>query len=537
MIDLRNILKHKRASQDDSSGRAQLLEVPVPTGRDAIIGRTIAIVPGAYSVRMATVSHRGSHRTVLDVREVPIPEDRTEPADRRLFVQQAIGAYLGQFGGRSVSVRLAVSGKETAFRSFFMPLLKSHDLRDAVHLEATRQLPFPAGDCTLDYRPVARIVSGDQTRYKVALFAATNRRVAEAQQPFVELGETVDAIYHSHDVVGQILPSLPDFKPDQAYTILSIGQHSAEIAFYRGSTLEFFHQTNTGSDMAGDLTDATRREFFAETLATDIQTSFDFFSGQHASSSMPVIHVCGLPAGDDDLMADLAERVGMPCQHLRIETMHGISFASDDIRREALTLFPVVAAALNNCHTANLLPEPTRAALQKRRVDTIGRIVMAATVVLLAGGWMALHRHAQIDQQQAISLKEQVSLIENSEAYRAFQQLQVQLRAGREYIKRTEKQPSYLGLNLKEMSYLVPKNLRLTRYDITTDSTAQATDNLRLYGVVISDDIPPEVTLAEFVERLSASPYYDKVEVERHVKRERDGVFTIDFQLVMRGVV
>jgi len=535
MIDLANILKRKRTTNEAPSGNTHLVEVLLPTRRDALIGRTIAIVPGDDSIRMATVSHRGSHRTVLDVREVLMPDDRI--ADSRQFAQEAIATYLARFGGRSVSVRLAVSGKETAFRSFFMPLLKSKDLRDAVHLEAARQLPFPAGDCTLDFRPVARIVSGDQTRYKVALYAATNKRISRAREPLADLGETVDAIYHSHDVVGQILPSLPEFKPDQAYTILSIGRHSAEIAFYQGSSLEFFHQTNTGWDMAGDPTDATRREFFAETLATDIQTSFDYFSGQYASSSMPVIHVCGLPAGDERLMTELAERVGMQCQRLPIDSMRGIGFASDDIQRDALMLFPVVAAALNNSRSANLLPESARVALQKRRVDTIGRIVIAATVVLLAGGWIALHRHAEIDRQRAISLKEQVNLIENSEAYRAFQQLQGQLNAGREYIRKTEKQPSYLGLNLKEMSYLVPKNLRLTRYDITTDSIAQATDNLRLYGVVVSDDIPPEVTLAEFVERLSASPYYENVEVERHVKRERDGVFTIDFQLVMRGIV
>ena len=46
-----------------------------------------------------------------------------------------------------------------------------------------------------------------------------------------------------------LLPSLSDFDPSRAYTLVYIGEHGSEVAFYRGATLEFFHQSSAGTAM------------------------------------------------------------------------------------------------------------------------------------------------------------------------------------------------------------------------------------------------------------------------------------------------
>ncbi len=535
MIDVRNIVRPKPKAE--APEHSQVIEKPIACRRSPLVGRVIAFGIDDGAVRMATVRHLGPRRKVLDVREVPIPEGSEDPSQRKPAVQKAISQYLDQFGTRTTTVRAALSGKETAFRTFLMPLLGSKDLDAAVRFEAARQLPFPVDDCHIGFRPVLRVTSGDQSRYKMALYAATRRRIRRLLQPFEDLGVRVEAIHHSHDMIGQLLPTLPDYDASRAYTILTIGSHSSELAFYRGSRLEFFHHTNSGAAMAGEQVDATRLEYFAETLATDIQTSFDYFAGQQSGSATPVIQVCGRLAENDAFIEDLQERVGMRCERFPVESLRGVAYRGEDTKPEAAKLLSVVAAALNVESSADLLPPKDREVLRNRRVDVLGRAAVVALAVILAGGWGMVNQRAAVAKVRAAAVQRQVAVSESSDAYQTVQRLKGRLAATAAYVQKAEKQPTYLALNLKELSHLVLKDLRLTRYDLTGVTTGGQPGDLRMHGVVTSNDIPPEVTLADFVERLAASSFYDSVQVERYVKRERDGAFTIEFQLLMRGLI
>ncbi|MBU2652468.1 MAG: pilus assembly protein PilM, partial [Bacteroidetes bacterium] len=376
MISVKNILRRK--AEGGSPDRSRLVETRIAARTSPLIGRTIAFVVGETAIRMATVRHLGWRRTVLDVREQPVPADEADGAVRRQAIQKTIGEYLKTFGHRGTQVRVAVSGQETAFRTFLMPVLKHSDLKAAVQIEAARQLPFPLTECNIDFRPAFKLESSGQSRYKVALYAATQRRIRQVLQPFDDLKVTVGSVCHSHEVVGKILPSLPDYDPVQAYTVLTIGSQSSEIAFYHGSTLEFYHHTNTGGKLAGDLSDPTRRSFFVETLSTDIQTSFDYFAGQRATSSTPIIHLCGQLAGNEAFVAELQERTGLICQRFPIESLKGIQFANENAKAEAVVFLPVVAAALNSRRVADLLPIQDRIAVRNRRIDLFGRAAVAA---------------------------------------------------------------------------------------------------------------------------------------------------------------
>ena len=65
----------------------------------------------------------------------------------------------------------------------------------------------------------------------------------------------------------------------------------------------------------------------------------------------------------------------------------------------------------------------------------------------------------------------------------------------------------------------------------------EAEENLRIQGIAGSGQVPPELAVAEFIERLNTSGFFEDVKVERHVKRRIDGEAQIDFQLVMRGIL
>ena len=159
MIDVRNILgKRTRASSDESAQGAPDVQQTLLAPRwSPLLGRTVGLIVADGSVQMAAVRHLGFHRTILDAREIPIPEDLIDAEDREQFIERTLGDYLDQYGGWRPRICIGVSGKETAFRTFFMPLLKKQDLGAAVRIEAAKQLPFPAADCTTGYRLVMKI--------------------------------------------------------------------------------------------------------------------------------------------------------------------------------------------------------------------------------------------------------------------------------------------------------------------------------------------------------------------------------------------
>jgi len=537
MIDVRNILgRQTPVSKDDSAPDvSEIQQSSLAPKWSPLLGRTVGLVVTDDSIQMAAVRHLGFHRTVLDARETPIPEDLVEAEDREQFIERALGGYLDQYGGWRPRVCLSVSGKETAFRTFFMPLLKKQDLGAAVRIEAAKQLPFPAADCTTGYRLVMKIKAGDQERVRVALHAATARLINAAVLPFDKLRIPVQAIHHTHDVIGRLLPSLPDFDPSRAYTLVYIGEHGSEVAFYRGATLEFFHQSSAGTAMFGptDNVDPNQIEFFAETLAGEIQTSFDYYTGQHAAPNAPVVLLYGRLVEHPKFIEELNDRLGMACLKFPVDSLRQVKHVNEHLSSGTAALLPVVATALNRSSLANLLPEERQLFWRNKRIDSIGRIAAVLTFVMLIGGWLLLNRDLQVAAESNLAVQRQINTLKGAEAYHAYNQMRSQIAATTSYIEKAAKEPTYLALNLKEMSHLIPPGLRLTQFDFEAD---KGIENLRVAGRVTSSSIPPEVVLAEFVERLNASAFYDQVRVERHVKRKINGRFQIEFQLAMRGI-
>jgi hypothetical protein len=102
------------------------------------------------------------------------------------------------------------------------------------------------------------------------------------------------------------------------------------------------------------------------------------------------------------------------------------------------------------------------------------------------------------------------------------------------YLESAIETPTFLSLNLKELSLLTPKEIRLLHMQFRPNDLDA---NLIIEGNVHSREIPPEIILAEFVENLSGSPFYSQVEISRHLKREVKQGFEIDFAIKCRGII
>lgn len=498
------------------------------------VGTVISFCIDSHSIQMAAIRHLGKSRRLVDIRKEYFPRDRTDRKARNDIILREVGDFTSRNAGIGSSITVTVSGPETAFRTFLMPKLKKADLDSAIRFEVKKQIPFPLEDCTYDYRPIYSIRQADSARYKIALQAATSRFIREQMEPFETLGLQVSYVYHTQDVIGEFLNHLPGFSEDKNYTLLNIGLRSTEISFYKGTTLEFSHATSVSSAMLGSYPEATRYEYFAELISNEIQTSLDYYAGQYSVSIQDKIFVYGDMAYSQELLDLLNDKSGIALEPLPVDKLSHLTPKTKEQTEVFPVCLPVLAGAACQSALANLLPLEQKAARKEFTITTYGKAAILVLMLAMAWSWVMFRNKLEIADHKLIELNRQVVEFRHSEAFHTYNLVKRQIALDQAYLDQIKESPSYLALNLKELSHLTPDEVKFVYLEYKPDPVDQ---NFYIHGLVESVNIPPELILAEYVEDLSASPFYDNVTIIRHVKKTIEGKFQIDFQIRMRGVV
>ncbi|MBD3257743.1 hypothetical protein GF377_04865, partial [candidate division GN15 bacterium] len=362
----------------------------------------------------------------------------------------------------------------------------------------------------------------------------TNRLINNALGPLDDLELDAAAVYHSQDVTGQLLSALPGFSSDHGYALINVQPQGSEIAFYHGTTLEFVRQISIGSSFLGDRTDPTTLEYFAESLTTEVQNSLDYYSGQYSTNFTNQVYIHGDLAWSDELLNLLSDRLGLSFLRFPTERL-GFVHAGDASYHADLPLcLPAVAAATNRARLANMLPDERKAA---RRIRLVHRGGIAALVVLAAlftAQWLSARASLSTAQDRLAHLEQQVETFRASESFRTYNHLKRSVARSQAFINKAKESPSYLGLNLKELSQLAPKTVKLETLSYNIENSGQ---NMHLAGEIVTEHMPPELVLAEFVENLEASPFYANVEVAKNKKKRQTDGFTLEFVISLQGTV
>ncbi|UCC44860.1 MAG: pilus assembly protein PilM [Candidatus Zixiibacteriota bacterium] len=498
------------------------------------LGTILSFSIDENSIQMAATRHLGKLRRILDIKKEYFPKERSSRRARQELLRNEISGFIDKHGGYGSKIALAVSGRETTFRTFLMPHLKRKELDTAIQFEVKKQIPFPIEDCIYGYRPIYRITKGGTTQYKIALHAATKRFIQEQMEPFEALGLKVSYVYHAQDVIGQFLRHLPNFDDDKNYTLLNIGLKSTEISFYKGATLEFSHATPVSSAMLGIHPEQTKYEFFAELIANEIQTSLDYYAGQYSVTAQEKIYVYGDLAYSDELLDLLNDRSGIELETMAVQRLGHLSSTNEAQTDDYPVCLAVLAGSTCQSSLPSLLPRERLAAQVEAKYSLYGRLAVAMLIVVLTLSWAMMRANLYSSEKALVELERQVNEFRNSEAYHTYNLIKREIAREQTYLEMTRQTPSYLALNLKELSHLAPSEVKLLYLDYNPELPAK---NFYLHGLVRSKEIPPEVILAEFVEYLSASAFYDDVRIIRHNKKFIDELFEIDFQIQMRGVV
>ena len=522
---------------DDSPepGRPAVTETPFKHAKRLRFGRHISFRIEDASVQMAAVSHFGRRRRIIELCKHYLTAEQAKSHERLTLITKAINDFLEKHHRYFSVMSIVISGRETALRSFLMPAIKKSDLDSAIELEARTQLPFPIEDCTYDYRPISRIISGNRKLYNISLLGATRRLIQEKMEPLDDSKELIEHIYHAPDVVGKLLPYLNDFNPEESYTAINIGMDQSEISFYKGSALEFYSVLSVGSSMLGKTPDKISYDYLAESLASEIQTSIDFYTGRYSRPVSNKILVYGDLAYSEEIVNSLRGTSGYQFQRFPVEKINFLPSASlKEYEEQIPACLPAFAAATCPEGMADLLPPENKKARQELRFVEYAKIaVMFLMAVLISSSWL-IGEAIDIKQDRLMSLNQQVNDFVQSEAYRTYNILKQQIAVDQAYLATARENPNFLSLNLKELSHLTPANIRLLHFQF---HPLEDGNNLMIQGLVYSDRMPPEVILAEFVENMTASSFYDQVKIDRYVKKEKHKGFEIDFTLKCRGLI
>ncbi len=498
------------------------------------LGRELAFSFDERSIEMACVTHFGFRKKILDVRKQYIPRELKEGGEQQAYIGDVIERYVKEFGRPWARISVTISGKETAYRTFIMPHLRPRELVSAIRFESEKQLPFPLEDCLYDFHPISRLFEGTLQRDRVALHAVTHRRIHGVLEPFRQRHITVSAVRHSQDLIGKLLKHLPSFSGDDHLTLINVAFGHSEISFYRGIDLEFFHISSMGSSILNDRTRTAGYGEVARALAQEILASLDYYAGQYPGAATDTIYVYGDLSYSDELLGLLNGHTGVEFVRFPTESLDFVSGHRYGFARDLPTCLPVLACAVCDTAAANLLPYADRLRQAQHRTHVLGRTALIAILFSLAAGWTMAKRDVAVTRSTLEGLTRQIAAFSESEAFHTYTLAKRQMARSRAYIEEAAKLPSYLSLNLKELTLVTPPSIRLVNLTYEPESEE---GNLMLQGLVTSADVPPEVLLAEYVEALDGSPFFESVTIHKHVKKRHGGAFEIEFLVKMRGVV
>lgn len=533
-------LRRKGANSDSDharidSGASNVVETTISPARRWTVGQRLAFAVDNGFIHMVAARHLAGRCDIRNISAVPMLSDSESAARQSDHLSLTVADYVSRFGGGSAEIDLVIRGRETAFRSFLMPVLKPGALESAIGFEAQKQIPFPPAESLIDYQRTFKIIDNQRARYKIALHAATSKLVKEQLEPFRQKGLHVASVVIADEAVGRLLSRLPDFDPDIVYTSVEVGSKDCQVAYYRGSALEFTHTGSTGMSQLGNQPDIARIEFFAESLAQEISISQDYYSGQYAKALPNRILMLGELADRPEFLELFNGKTQFEFVPFPLDAAGLLKGLGADQKKLAHACLPTLAAAQTRYRLCNLLPREIRQVRSCRTVGRYGRLGLALVALTLLTSWAYLRMSVDSSYRATEAIEQQVAHTSQSEAYLKHRSLMQQIAFDRAYIKKTEAPPGDFHFTLKELSILTPTEVKLYRLEYAP-GLLEDMKNLVLHGNVAAFDIPPEMILAQYIERLKASGLYRNVELVRHVKRKLRNAFVIDFQIEMQGV-
>lgn len=525
MADANQATKKEQSNQ--KRGIMQNIACNLNLKKSYRFGRTIAIFFDDNSVQFATAKTFYHHTRLLNVTKVYIPKSYDSEEKRRNFLVTQVNRYINEFRRPLTRFILGVGGSESAFRLITLPKMSRKEMAEAIYWEGNKRIPFGLDDAYHGYRINGNADAVEKDSVSASFLAVSKKEVDRHLELLDPLEINIDGIHHELEAIGHLLRHIDNFDANKTYALINIKKKSSEISFYRGMRLDFMHVSSVGSEnLFGSPDSQTRDEFFAESL--------DYYAGQFSASPADTVFIYGDLSYSDDLIDNLSDRFGIEFTRFPIDRLIKSQPHIEEFAGQIPASLSTVALAMANQDMINFLPpeiKENRAAIRYIKFAVPSFLLFIA---VLLGFWASLKYQIDIESGKLAATYEQIEEFRNSPMYIMYNQIKNQIAADRAILKKLNQEPTFLHLNLKELSRITPDKVKLSLYEL---DNARSQNGLVIHGQAKSFDPPPEIILAEFVARLESSPFFDNVSLKNHTKINSGGEFVIEFQIGMDAII
>lgn len=490
------------------------------------VGRRMGMVIGDKSVHLCLVSQVLHRRRVIDLAAFPFePREAASWPERIDASVRAAIEYLGDRGLPRLPINISLIGDEIAFRRLYLPPMSGKELSTAILWEGRKLFPFELDRCFVHHEIAGVENPGNHPQIAVNLVAAKHDIIEALYDRMESAGFTLGHVGFLPAVIADAIPTLDrDYDNKHRLYLLLDDDQSLALFMHRGQ-LEFFQQFATAPLSLDDGRIAN-----AQTILSELTTFLDIFNGQRFGNGVEGIVLCGKYGMDSDVAAAVSGGTGLPCR--RIFDNDNIPPAIKTAKLEEVRgTMGAIATGLADIGRRSLIPDAALSKIEGRK--SAFRLATVAMLTLLLMG--TIHTQSQFInkslKRELVSTQAESQAYENSAAYQRYLKLMSELHRQQERQARSHDwQPSHVHLLLKELSRTIPDDISLTNVYLSQENGSLV---LRLEGIVSLSDFSPEIVLAQYVETLDKSPFFDEVSVKRHLKKNDNGRFDLTFMLEM----
>ncbi len=506
------------------------LAATLKTGKKFRFGRTIAISFGENSIQLATARNIWHRNRLLNVTKIYIPQSYNSEEKRRNFIVMEIERYVTQYGKSLTRYVLGIGSSDSAFRIISLPPMPRRELAKAVRWEADKRIPFGLDNAYFGYHLTRTETTATGESTLVSLIAVSKIEIDKKLQLLQSVCPKIKAVFYELEALGHMLPYMKNYDESKTYALINIKKDGSEISYYRGRRLEFMNISSIGFSALAESPGENKYEAFTESLVNEIQTSLDYYVGQFSKTSTDIVFVYGDLSYSDDLINNLSRHFGIEFKRFPADCLAESKICRGDFCDQVPVSLGAVALSMIDYDLIDFLPPRAREKLAAVRYARLAVPAFILFTAILLFTWTLMKYRDDVKSAWLASSTAQIARFENSRPVIMYNQIKRQMVIDKEILKTLDKEPTHLYLNLKELSRITPRQIKLNMYDLGEEGREK---NLILAGRAASTDPPPEVVLAEFIVRLESSPFFENVALNSHSKSNKGNLFTIDFQISM----
>ncbi|HEY3379701.1 MAG TPA: pilus assembly protein PilM [Armatimonadota bacterium] len=315
--------------------------------------KALGVDIGDDAIRLVALRARGTGYEVVDVQEIPLPEECSPDA-----MAQALSQLTDEARTR-VAIALPASG--CAFKTSLLPPAKPADLAQVLKFEAESQFPIPLDDLTWSYT-----LSKESSGRMSALLVGARRSLVEERLRLAQcLGIEPTAL-----LVAPLAAAEAIVQPAGTYLLVVAGTEWCDLCLFEHEQLQ-----GCRSILAGSPTE----EGWAERLAREIRPW---------AQSSPPTRVVALGAVSPKAAAALEQLLGLPVTlgDPWVDVLNAPDFRADAAGASTAfaTAIGLAKAALGRKPEINLLPQQVTDARRQGRKSAQLLTGLALVIALLA---------------------------------------------------------------------------------------------------------------------------------------------------------